>query len=70
MFVGSVSRRGLDYVNAFIWGVRTRGNRGDGRMEADTIYIETAGGVRQTIRKMDHRYDFIVPVWEATDKRE
>jgi hypothetical protein len=39
-------------------------------MEADTIYIETAGGVRQTIRKMDHRYDFIVPVWEATDKRE
>jgi hypothetical protein len=39
-------------------------------MEADTIYIETAGGVRQTIRKMDHRYDFIVPVWEATDERE
>ena len=30
----------------------------------DIISVETIRGVRQTIRKMDHPYDFIATAWE------
>ena len=30
-----------------------------------TALIKSVRGVRHTVRRMDHRYDFIVPVWEV-----
>jgi hypothetical protein len=31
----------------------------------DIIRVTTTSGVRQSIGRMDHVYDFIVPVWDA-----
>jgi hypothetical protein len=47
------------------WGALWLINRGEIlAMSADVIRIKTARGTQQSIRKMDHPYDFIVPVWE------
>jgi hypothetical protein len=47
------------------WGALWLINRGETlAMSADVIRIKTARGTQQSIRKMDHPYDFIVPVWE------
>jgi hypothetical protein len=34
-------------------------------ISSDIIRITTAHGTQQSIRKMDHAYDFIVPVWDV-----
>jgi hypothetical protein len=31
----------------------------------DVMHVTTMRGTQQSIRKMDHTYDFLVPVWDA-----
>jgi hypothetical protein len=47
------------------WGALWLFNGGEiVAMSADVIRIKTTRGTQQSIRKMDHTCDFIVPVWE------
>ncbi len=47
------------------WGALWLVNGGEiVAMSADVIRIKTTRGTQQSIRKMDHPYNFVAPVWE------